>query len=225
MIQPEEIRGNLEDIHRRIRRAAEDCGRDTQAISLVAVSKTQSTTAIAAAIAAGQFLFGENRVQEAAGKFPGLKALHRDLRLHLVGPLQTNKVREAVGLADCIQTLDREKLARALADEFQRRGRTCDLMIQVNTGLEAQKAGVPPAEADRFIDLCRRELGLTVAGLMCIPPADEHPAPHFALLREIAKRHGLAMLSMGMSADFETAIQFGATHVRVGSAIFGAREA
>ena len=225
MTGPSAIADNLAAIHRRMAMAAAGCQRRFEDISLIAVSKTQSAAAIEAAIGAGQFVFGENRVQEAAAKFPELCQRHGHLKLHLIGPLQTNKVREAVRIADCIQSLDRERLGRAIADEFQRQGKSCDLFVQINTGEEAQKAGVMPAEADRFIATCRKEFALAIAGLMCIPPLEDHPAPHFALLREIARRHGLAQLSMGMSSDFETAIEFGATHVRVGSAIFGERSA
>jgi hypothetical protein len=217
------IAAALETIHSRIAAAARDVERDAAAVTLIAVSKTNPAEAVAEALQAGQIVFGENRVQEAAAKFPALKAAHPDLRLHLIGPLQTNKVKEAVALFDAIETVDREKLARALAAETDRQGRRLQLFIQINTGEEPQKAGIPPREADAFIQLCRDELRLSIDGLMCIPPAEAHPAPHFALLREIARRHGLAYLSMGMSGDFETAIRFGATHVRVGSAIFGAR--
>ena len=189
----------------------------------MAVSKTKSADEIRPAIVAGQRLFGENRVQEALAKWPGLKAAFPDLRLHLIGPLQTNKIRDAVRLFDAIESLDREKLARALAAEMAKQGRRLDCFIQVNTGEESQKAGIEPGQADAFIGLCRDSLGLAIAGLMCIPPVDQDPAPHFALLREIARRNGLPGLSMGMSADFETAIRFGATHVRVGTAIFGGR--
>jgi PLP dependent protein len=192
-------------------------------VALVAVSKTHPAEAVIAAAEAGQRLFGENRVQEAAAKFPPLRARYSDLKLHLIGPLQTNKVRLAVETCDAIQTVDRDKLAAALADELARQGRRIDLFVQVNTGEEAQKAGILPAEAEDFIRRCRDQYKLPVVGLMCIPPAEEHPAPHFALLREIARSQDLHQLSMGMSGDYETAIQFGATHVRVGTAIFGAR--
>lgn len=225
MCSPEDIRRDLADIRGRISLAAADCTREASDIELIAVTKTQPAEAIEVACLSGQRLFGENRVQEAAAKFPELKARWPDLRLHLIGPVQTNKVRQAIGITDAIQTLDREKLARSLADEFQRLGRACELFVQVNTGEEPQKAGIAPGQADRFIDTCRKEFDLPISGLMCIPPASDHPAPHFALLREIARRHGLAQLSMGMSGDFEIAIQFGATHVRIGSAIFGERGA
>jgi len=188
----------------------------------VAVSKTHPAEAVLEAIAAGQHVFGENRVQEAAGKFPALRQAHA-LELHLIGPLQTNKVKEAVALFDVIQTVDRAKLADALAAEYRKQQRFLPCYIQINTGEEPQKAGIAPAEADGFIRYCREDLGLPVKGLMCIPPNDQHPAPHFALLREIARRHNLPGLSMGMSGDYELAIQFGATAVRVGTAVFGSR--
>ena len=193
-------------------------------VELIAVSKTHPAEAVIAALEAGQRVFGENRVQEAAAKFPALRARWPDLKLHLIGPLQTNKVRQAVETCDTIQTLDRDKMAAALAAELARQGKRLDLFVQVNTGEEPQKAGVLPAEADAFIRRCVGEYKLPVVGLMCIPPAEEHPAPHFALLREIARRNDLGQLSMGMSGDYELAIQFGATHVRVGTAIFGQRE-
>jgi len=189
----------------------------------VAVSKQQPWEAIQPVLTAGQRIFGENRVQEAIGRWTEIKAVTPDLELRLIGPLQTNKAREAVALFDVIETLDREKLARSLADAIQKEGRTPRLYVEVNTGEEAQKAGVIPAEADTFIALVRKTYGLTIEGLMCIPPAGEPAFPHFALLKTIAERNGLAHLSMGMSSDFETAIRFGATSVRVGSAVFGAR--
>jgi pyridoxal phosphate enzyme (YggS family) len=195
-------------------------GRPAGSTTLVAVSKTQPWEHIAPVLAAGQKVFGENRVQEAMERWGDRR---EGLELRLIGPLQTNKVREAVGLFDVIETLDREKLARALADEIERTGRAPRLYVQVNTGQEPQKAGVTPADADTFIAACRTTYGLTIEGLMCIPPVDADPAPHFALLREIAARNGVAKLSMGMSDDFETAIVEGATSVRVGSAIFGVR--
>jgi PLP dependent protein len=216
------IAANLAAVRERIAAAARAAGREPEAVTLVAVSKTQGPAAIAAALAAGQRAFGENRVQEAEAKYPALKAGHPGLELHLIGPLQSNKAKEAVALFDAIETLDRPKLAEALRREMQGQQRAPALFVQVNTGEEPQKAGVPPAEADRFIADCRR-LGLAIAGLMCIPPVDEEPALHFALLREIARRNSIAQLSMGMSGDYETAIRFGATHVRVGTAIFGAR--
>ena len=220
-----DIAGNLAAVRRRIAAAAGAAGRTAADITLVAVSKTHDAGAIAHAIAAGQRVFGENRVQEAQAKYPPLKDAHRDLALHLIGPLQTNKVKEAVALFDAIETLDRPRLAEALAREIERSPRRPQLFIQVNTGEEPQKAGVLPGDADAFITDCRTRLGLAVAGLMCIPPLDEEPALHFALLREIARRHGIGALSMGMSGDYEIAIRFGASHVRVGTAIFGARPA
>ncbi|HWT96713.1 MAG TPA: YggS family pyridoxal phosphate-dependent enzyme [Terriglobales bacterium] len=216
------IADNLADIRRRITTAAQDWQRDPAEVALVAVSKTHPAEAVLEAIAAGQHVFGENRVQEAAGKFPALRQAHA-LELHLIGPLQTNKVKEAVALFDVIQTVDRAKLADALAAEYRKQQRFLPCYIQINTGEEPQKAGIAPAEADGFIRYCREDLGLPVKGLMCIPPNDQHPAPHFALLREIARRHHLPGLSMGMSGDYELAIQFGATAVRVGTAVFGSR--
>jgi pyridoxal phosphate enzyme (YggS family) len=221
----EVIAANLAAVRARIEAAAGTAGRAPGAVSLVAVSKTHPAASVRAALQAGQRVFGENRVQEALGKFPGLRQEFPDLRLHLIGPLQTNKVRDAVAHCDVIETVDRPRLAEALAREMERSGRHLPCFIEVNTGEEAQKAGVFPEMADGFIGDCRGRLGLAVVGLMCIPPEDEEPALHFALLREIARRNGLDQLSMGMSADFETAICFGATHVRVGTAIFGARQA
>lgn len=213
----------LADVRRRIADAAAEAGRPVADITLVAVSKTFEPAAIEPVIEAGQRVFGENRVQESKAKWPELRSRFAGITLHLIGPLQSNKAAEAVALFDCIQSLDREKLARVLADEVQRQGRSPDLFVEINTGEEEQKAGIRPREADRFIATCRDTYGLKIAGLMCIPPAEEEPALHFALLETIAKRNGLKQLSMGMSADFETAIRFGATHVRVGSAIFGER--
>lgn len=187
------------------------------------MSKTFGADEIRPVLDAGQRIFGENRVQEAKTKWPALRTEYRDIQLHLIGPLQTNKVREAIGLFDVIQTLDRPKLAHVLREEFERSGRELPLFIQVNTGEEPQKAGVSPHEAPAFLALCRDELKLPVRGLMCIPPLDEVPAPHFALLAKLAHAHALPWLSMGMSADFELAVRFGATHVRVGTAIFGER--
>jgi len=217
------VASRLAGLRATIERAAAANGREAAGITLVAVSKTIAVPLIEEALAAGQRVFGENRVQEAKAKWPGLKAQLPDIELHLIGPLQTNKVPEAVALFDVIQSLDREKLARALAGEMAKRGRRPACFIQVNTGEEPQKAGISPRQADSFIALCRGELGLPVAGLMCIPPVEEEPGLHFALLREIARRNGLAGLSMGMSSDFETAIRYGATHIRVGTAIFGER--
>jgi len=214
----------LAEVRARLARACRDSGRRPEDVHLVAVSKTFGAEHISPAIAAGQRLFGENRVQEAKAKWPALRAAHPDIELHLIGPLQTNKVREALALFEVIHTLDRPSLAKELAKEIARAGRPAPrLLVQVNTGEEPQKAGVAPLEADGFIAACREVHGLEIEGLMCIPPADEPAAPHFALLGEIAKRNGLSTLSMGMSGDFETAIMLGATHVRVGSAIFGHR--
>jgi pyridoxal phosphate enzyme (YggS family) len=217
------IGGNLAAVCGRIEAAARAAGRPAGAVSLVAVSKTQPAEAVRETLAAGQRVFGENRVQEAIAKFPSLRRDFPDLVLHLIGPLQTNKVKEAVAQFDVIETLDRLRLAEALAREMQRSGKRPECLVEINTGEEPQKAGIAPTEADAFIADCRDRLALPVTGLMCIPPADEEPALHFALLREIAKRNGLGVLSMGMSADYETAVRFGATHVRVGTAIFGAR--
>ena len=219
-----DIAANLAAVEARIRAAAAGAGREAGSVTLVAVAKMHPQAAAHAALAAGHLVFGENRVQEAAAKWPALRDEFPDLRLHLVGPLQTNKVKQAVALFDVIETVDRPKLARALADEMARSSRRPDCLVQVNTGEEPQKAGVMPAEADAFIESCRAEHGLAVTGLMCIPPLIEAPAMHFALLAEIARRHGLAALSMGMTADFETAIRLGATHVRLGTAVFGPRD-
>jgi len=217
------VAARLAAVRARIAAAAREAGRDPADVTLVAVSKTFDASAILPVLAAGQRVFGENRVQEAEGKWPGLRERHEGVELHLIGPLQTNKVREAVALFDVVHTLDRPKLAAALAAEFARSGRRPRLFVEVNTGAEPQKAGVLPEAADAFIAACRGDYGLAVEGLMCIPPADEVAAPHFALLARIAARNGLSGLSMGMSADFESAVRLGATHVRVGSAIFGAR--
>ncbi|HEX5379265.1 MAG TPA: YggS family pyridoxal phosphate-dependent enzyme [Phenylobacterium sp.] len=211
----------LDDIMARIARAAQACGRKASDVALVAVSKQQPWENIAPVLAAGQTVFGENRVQEAMERWSERR---QGVELRLIGPLQTNKTREAVAFFDVIETLDREKLARSLAEEALRQGRAPRLYVQVNTGEEPQKAGVSPLEADGFIALVRGTYGLAVEGLMCIPPAGEPPGPHFALLAAIAARNGIERLSMGMSDDFETAIRFGATSVRVGSALFGARE-
>ena len=213
----------LADVRQRVDAAARSAGRDPGEITLVAVSKVQPAERIEAVLAAGHRVFGENRVQEAAARWPALRERYRDVELHLVGPLQTNKARQAADLFDVIGALDRPRLARKLAEVFAATGRALPCYIQVNTGEEPQKAGVLPEGADAFIAECRDTHGLPVAGLMCIPPVGEAPAPHFALLREIAERNGLAGLSMGMSDDFETAIGFGATIVRIGSALFGAR--
>jgi PLP dependent protein len=204
----------------RIETAAKAAGRDTGAVTLVAASKTQGPEAIAAAISAGQRVFGENRVQEAQGRW----AERPDgVELRLIGPLQSNKARDAVLLFDVIETLDRDSLAKALAEAIQKTGRRPSLLVQVNTGREPQKAGLDPRHVDAALDRWRRDYGLVPEGLMCIPPADEPAGPHFALLARLARDHGLPVLSMGMSADFETAIRFGATHVRVGTALFGER--
>jgi PLP dependent protein len=205
---------------------ARDCaaaGRDAASVTLVAISKTFGAEAIEPLITAGQRVFGENRVQEAKAKWPALCERHPGIELHLVGSLQSNKAKEAVTLFDAIHSLDRESLAAALAKEIARQGRKPTLFVEVNTGAEAQKSGVLPEETDAFLAGCRERYGLAIAGLMCMPPANEPPAPHFALTAKIARRNGLSLLSMGMSADFTTAIEFGATHVRVGTAIFGAR--
>jgi PLP dependent protein len=215
----------LARVRRRVSDAASKAGRDPASVQLIAVSKTMSADQIRPVLQAGERAFGENRVQEAAAKWPGLRADHPQLRLHLIGPLQTNKAAAAVALFDAIQTVDREKLARSLAAEMEKQNRRPDCFIQVNTGAEPQKAGIALAAADEFIRLCREELSLPVVGLMCIPPAEQDPAPHFALLAALARRNRLAFLSMGMSGDFEIAIRHGATHVRVGSAIFGDRPA
>jgi len=213
----------LMNIRERITAAARDAGREPSSVRLIAVSKTFDAPQVLPVIEAGQRLFGENRVQEARAKWPPLKERFPDLELHLVGSLQSNKAKEAVQLFDAIHSIDRPKIARAVADEMAKQGRRLKLFMQVNTGEEPQKAGVMPREAAALIRHCREELKLDIAGLMCIPPADEEPAIHFAFLAKLASEFGLKELSMGMSADFETAISFGATYVRVGSAIFGAR--
>lgn len=214
----------LAQVRARIAAACARAGRDPASVTLVAVSKTQPAERVADAIAAGQMVFGENRVQEAKAKFPALRAAHPGLTLHLVGPLQTNKAADAVALCDVIETLDRPRLAEVLAKEMAKQGRRPDLFLQVNVGEEPQKAGVAKAEAADLLRLAREALGLPVVGAMCIPPVDEDPAPHFAWLAAFARDQGLAHLSMGMSGDFEVAIAHGATHVRLGTAIFGARE-
>lgn len=206
-----------------VARAARDVERDPASVTLVAVSKTYPAEAVLPVLEAGERVFGENYVQEAKAKWPALKERFPDVELHLIGPLQSNKARDAVALFDAIHTLDRPSLAEALAREIRRAGRAPRLFVQVNTGEEPQKGGVAPGEADAFLAACRDRHGLEVSGLMAIPPADDPPSPHFALLNTIAARNGLPLLSMGMSADYEAAIQLGATHVRVGSAIFGAR--
>jgi pyridoxal phosphate enzyme (YggS family) len=219
-----DIARNLAAIRARIAEACARANRDPASVTLVAVSKTHPAEAVLAALSAGQTVFGENRVQEAQQKFPPLRAGHPALRLHLIGALQTNKARDAVRVADVIESLDRPKLAAALAEAIRKEGRTKALLVQVNTGDEPQKAGIPRAEADAFVRACHEEHGLTISGLMCIPPAEADPRPHFAYLAELAARHGLKTLSMGMSADYEIAIAEGATLVRVGTAIFGHRD-
>ena len=213
----------LHTLRQKIAAAAKAAGRDLASIELLAVSKTQGPEPIGQAIAAGQSAFGENRVQEATAKYPPLKARYPNVRLHLIGPLQTNKARDAVRLFDVIETLDRPRLAEALAAAMQKEGRQPQVFVQVNTGEETQKGGVAPAEADRFITEARERWNLPIVGLMCIPPVDEEPSLHFALLREIGRRNGLNRLSMGMSADYESAIRFGATEIRIGTVIFGER--
>ncbi len=213
----------LAEITTRIRRAERDAGRDAGATTLVAVTKTYDADVIDPVLAAGHRVFGENRVQEAAGKWPALRERYPDLELHLIGPLQSNKAKEAVALFDVIQTVDRDKIATALAGEMARQDRRPTLLVQVNTGEEPQKAGIAPSETADFVARCRTVHGLDIAGLMCIPPIDDQAPPHFALLKRLADELGLATVSMGMSADFEQAVELGASHVRVGSAIFGAR--
>jgi len=213
----------LNEVREAVARAARDSGRDPAEVTLMAVSKTFPPEAIEPVLAAGQRVFGENYVQEAKGKWPALRERYPGVELHLIGPLQSNKAKDAVALFDAIHSLDRASLAEALAKEIQKQGRRPRLLVQVNTGEEPQKGGVLPREADAFLEACRDRWGLAVEGLMAIPPAEDPPSPHFALLAAIAKRNGMPLLSMGMSADFEAAIQLGATHVRVGSAIFGER--
>ncbi len=211
------------DVRAEIAKACRDAGRDPASVTLVAVSKTFAAEAIEPVIAAGERVFGENRVQEAKAKWPALIARHPDIALHLIGALQSNKAKEAVALFDAIHSVDRASLAEALAKEIARQGRQPLLFVEINTGAEAQKSGVLPRDADAFLAACCDRYGLIISGLMCIPPHDEAPAPHFALTAKIAGRNGLKLLSMGMSADFPIAIAFGATHVRVGTAIFGTR--
>jgi len=217
------IDSRLAAVRQDITQACRDAGRDPGSVALVAVSKTFGTDAIEPVIAAGQRVFGENRVQEAKAKWPALLERHPGVKLHLIGPLQSNKAREAVTLFDAIHSLDRPSLADALAKEIARQGRTPLLFVEINTGGEPQKAGVLPERADDFLKDCRDKYGLRVAGLMCLPPADEPPAPHFALTAKIARRNEMNLLSMGMSADFPEAIAMGSTHVRIGTAIFGER--
>lgn len=220
---PDPVAAALATIRGRIAAACREAGRSPGEVALVAVSKTHPAEAVRAALRAGQMLFGENRVQEAAGKFPGLRAAWPALRLHLIGGLQTNKAAEAVRLADMIESLDRPRLADAIAKAADAAGRLPDLLVQVNIGDEPQKSGVPTAEADAFINACRARFGASLKGLMCVPPAEGDASRHFASLARMAAAHGLGVLSMGMSGDFEAAIRAGATHVRVGTAIFGAR--
>ncbi|MGI4798219.1 MAG: YggS family pyridoxal phosphate-dependent enzyme [Janthinobacterium lividum] len=221
---PPTLADRLAAVRHRIAAAAAAAGRDPVTVALVAVSKTHDAAAVREIMDCDQHLFGENRVQEAAAKFPALRDSDPALRLHLIGALQTNKARDAVRLADVIESLDRPRLLDAIAAAIQSEGRTPDILIQVNVGDEPQKAGIPRADTDAFIATARARLGAALTGLMCIPPADADPAPHFAWLADCARRNGLGILSMGMSGDYETAIQHGATHIRVGSAIFGSRE-
>ncbi|MCA6111430.1 YggS family pyridoxal phosphate-dependent enzyme [Bradyrhizobium cenepequi] len=213
----------LAEVEAEIARACKDARRDRSSVTLIAVSKTFGADAISPVVAAGQRVFGENRVQEAKAKWPSLMQAHPGIVLHLIGPLQSNKAKEAVALFDAIHSVDRPSICEALAKEIKNQNRQPQLFVQINTGEESQKAGVAPSDADAFIARCREHYGLPISGLMCIPPVNEPPAPHFALTAKIAARNGLTNLSMGMSADFATAIRMGATHVRVGSAIFGAR--
>jgi pyridoxal phosphate enzyme (YggS family) len=218
------LRTGLAAVQAEIERACREASREPSSVTLVAVSKTFSADAIEPVLAAGHKVFGENRVQEAQKKWPALIASHPGVELHMIGPLQSNKAKEAVALFDAIHSLDRPSLCEALAKEIAKQAKRPRLFVEINTGAEAQKAGVLPEQADDFLKRCREVYGLAIDGLMCIPPAEEAPAPHFALTAKIAKRNGLKLLSMGMSADFPAAIAMGATHVRVGSAIFGARE-
>jgi pyridoxal phosphate enzyme (YggS family) len=229
MIEPatdtaaQDIASSLAGVQREVAEACREAKRDPSAVTLIAVSKTFGADAIEEAIAAGQRVFGENRVQETKAKWPALRERHAGLHLHLIGPLQSNKAKEAVALFDAIHSVDRPSICEALAKEIGKQGRAPQLFVEINTGAEPQKAGILPEHADAFLRACRDNYGLPITGLMCIPPFDEAPAPHFALTAKIAARNGLTLLSMGMSADFATAIAFGATHVRVGSAIFGGR--
>jgi pyridoxal phosphate enzyme (YggS family) len=217
------VQDRLKEVRDRIVAAERVGNRPEGSVTLVAVSKTFEADAIRPVLEAGERVFGENRVQESQGKWPALRQEFEGIELHLIGPLQSNKAADAVALFDVIETVDREKIARALADEMKRQGRFPRLYVQVNTGMEPQKAGIAPDETAAFVRLCRDDLGLSVEGLMCIPPADENPGPHFALLAKLARESGVEKLSMGMSGDFETAVEFGATSVRVGSAVFGNR--
>jgi hypothetical protein len=218
-----DVAENLAEIQGNINTTCKAVGRNPDDVTLVCVSKNHEADHVRKALIDGRRVFGENRVQEAAGKWPALREAFPDIELHLIGPLQTNKVKDAVTLFDVIETVDRPKLANALAKHRDKTGECPDLFIQINTGEEEQKAGIAPKDADRFITMCRDELKLPITGLMCIPPVDEEPAPHFALLGRIAERHDLKIKSMGMSGDYEAAIRLGATHVRVGTAIFGSR--
>lgn len=215
---------NLANVAAELKAALLEAGRKEDAVKVVAVSKMFDAARIKPALKAGHRIFGENRVQEAQGKWPALKADYPDIELHLIGPLQSNKAKDAVALFDVIETIDRAKIARAVAAEMEKQGRCPRLLVQVNTGEEDQKAGIAPDDTEPFLNACREEYGLEVAGLMCIPPVDDDPAPHFALLAKLAAQNGLDMVSMGMSADYAIAAQLGATHVRVGSAIFGSRQ-
>ena len=217
------VHQGLKNVLAAIGEAARKAGRDPASVALITVSKTFDAIEIVPVIEAGQRVFGENRVQETKGKWPDLKMRWPDVQLHLIGPLQSNKAAEAVTLFDAIHTIDRPKIAEAVSREMQKQGKSLKLFVQINTGREPQKAGIDPAEADAFLKICRETHGLKIEGLMCIPPADEDPKPHFAMLAEIARRNGLKSLSMGMSGDYSAAIATGATHVRVGSAIFGVR--
>ena len=217
-------KSGLDRVRAEIARACRDAGRDVSEVTLVAVSKTFPADAIEPVIAAGQRVFGENRVQEATRKWPPLMEEHAGVELHLIGPLQSNKAKEAVALFSAIHSVDRPSLCEALAKEIAKQGRQPVLFVEINTGAEPQKAGVLPEDTDAFLRDCREKYGLTISGLMCIPPFEEAPGPHFALTAKIARRNGLKLLSMGMSADYITAIQLGATHVRIGSAIFGERQ-
>lgn len=221
--QSSSLQARIDAVRTKIAAAAERTGRDPGRVKLIAVSKTFDAAHIEPVIEAGMRLFGENRVQEAQRKWPELKARHRDVELHLIGPLQSNKARDAVELFDCIHTIDRPKIASAIAAEMQRQGRALKLLVQVNTGEEDQKSGVLPGEVDAFLKQCREDYGLQIDGLMCIPPLNEEPSLHFALLNKLAARNNCRELSMGMSADYESAVALGATYVRVGTAIFGAR--
>jgi pyridoxal phosphate enzyme (YggS family) len=222
-VATQDISSGLAQVRDEIAKACREAGREPSSVTLIAVSKTFGEDAVEQAIALGQNVFGENRVQESKGKWPAIRKRHPDVALHLIGPLQSNKAKEALALFDAIHSVDRPSICEALAKEIQKAGKHPLLFVQVNTGAEPQKAGVLPENADAFIKECRENYALEIAGLMCIPPFEDAPAPHFALTAKIAERNGLKLLSMGMSADFAIAIQFGATHVRVGSAIFGGR--